>query len=66
MIDGIPEERLRQMLRQREEVMRMLGVLIERAGGEVRITADELMHDRAMEREEIGFTGVILLRAKRA
>lgn len=59
-------DQIQQLIRQKDEVMRLLAILVERAGGEVRITPEELSHDRTIEREGIGFTGVLLLRARRA
>lgn len=45
------------------DVTRLLGVLVERAGGEVTILPQELKRSRNVSREEIGFTGAVVLRS---
>lgn len=61
----LSNERLTQMLRQRRDALRLLGILVERLGGEVTILPDELVYDRNISRDDIGFTGAIRLRSER-
>jgi hypothetical protein len=62
---GYTEERLNQMLRQRDEALRYLGVLIDRLGGEVRIGVEELGENRIVQKDTIGIAGVIVLRTEK-
>lgn len=59
------EEEIQKLVRQRHEAIRLIGVLVERAGGEVIILPDELAPDRNVGRELIGFTGAIRLTSER-
>ena len=59
-----PEE-IRELLKQRQDAMRFLAILVERAGGEVRIAPSELADHRFLERDDIAYTGVVVLRARR-
>ena len=62
---NMPPERIEQLLAQRVEAMRYLGVLIDRLGGSVTITPDELADDRYVVKDEIGFVGVVVLRTEK-
>lgn len=62
---GYTAERLDQLLAQREEAMRYLAIAIDRAGGEVRIGAEELGDDRVVRKDTIGIAGVIVLRTEK-
>jgi len=59
---------MEQLDKEREgriHALRLLAVLVERAGGEVRITREELGHDREISQSEIGITGVLVLKAEK-
>lgn len=62
---GHTEERLRQMLNQREEALRYLAILVDRLGGEVRIGVEELENDRIVQKDTIGIAGVIVLKTEK-
>ncbi len=64
-LNGDASERLRLMQAQRDDAFRVLAILIERAGGEVRISPMELQANRFLERDEIGMTGVTVLRVRK-
>ncbi len=56
----------KQLRRQHEDVLRLLAVLVERAGGEVLLLSSDLVHDRQLSRDEpVGLTGAVRLRSKR-
>jgi hypothetical protein len=54
-----------KLLNQRMELIRIIGVLVERLGGEATILMDDLAIDREVSREMIGFGGAILLTSTR-
>ncbi len=56
-----PDERLKAMLVQREQMMRYLAYLTELVGGEILIPQAELVKDRVLQHEIIGFTGTVRL-----
>lgn len=58
-----PEE-VQRLIMQREDAMRFLGILIERAGGEVRIGKGALERNRFLERDDDPFTGAVVLRCR--
>ncbi len=60
------DKEIRKLVQQREEMLRIIGVLVERAGGEVTILPDELRPDREVGRQRIAFTDAIVVTAHRA
>lgn len=61
-----PKVDVEKLLEQRAELMRYLGVLVDRAGGEVRIGLEDLAPDRFLKKDTIGIAGVVILKAERA
>ena len=56
----------KQLRRQHEDVLRLLAVMVERAGGEVLLLSSDLAHDRQLSRDEpTGMFGAVRLRSKR-
>lgn len=47
------------------EALRLLGALVARAGGEIRIGPDELAVDRILTHNRVGMTGVVVLRVEK-
>ena len=51
---------------QNRELKAILGILIEKLGGEVRVTQDEIQAARMVAKEREGFSNVYVLRSSRA
>lgn len=56
---------LERQLKQREELMRYLAVLVERMGGEVRISPGDLADGRMLQKDIVTGTGVVVLRVSK-
>ncbi len=51
---------------QNRELKALLGILIEKLGGEVQVTRDEISAARMVAKEQIGMTNVYRLTSSRA
>ena len=51
---------------QNRELKAIIGILIEKLGGEVRVTGDEIQAARMVAKEREGLTNVYVLRSSRA
>ena len=51
--------------RDKHELMRLLAAVVDKAGGEVLLTPQDLAISRTIERTEVAFTGVVRLRSER-
>lgn len=58
-------EVISQLQKQNHELKVLIGVLIERAGGDVLVTLPEILVSRQVGHEAIGMTGTIRLTASR-
>jgi hypothetical protein len=56
--------RLRELEALRIDMARLIGVLVERCGGEVTVLPHELLRARNVERREVAFTGAVVLRSR--
>lgn len=56
---------MREMIRQRDDAMRMLAIVCVRAGGELSFTPGELTFDHQVERHTDPATGIVKVTAVR-
>jgi hypothetical protein len=59
-----PDE-VQRLIMQRADAMRFLAILVERAGGEVTLKPADFRDHRFLERDDIPFTGVVVLKSRR-
>lgn len=58
-------ETIAELQKQNHELKVILGVLVEKLGGEVLVTLADMNVGRQIGQEGIGYTGVVRLTAKR-
>lgn len=61
-----PSEKVAALLVQRDQMLQIIGALVERTGAEVTILPHELAHDRRVTCEPAGVGGAMRVQVKRS